>query len=342
MRLVIGDALHSLGDLGSGALRLDANGFLGVERNTDDSPAWSEGHPLSEASNQFISSMVRKVGGFTFQELNLSIDDIARSSARGADLSYDFVTRPAYHHAMATGDTEFLRLTLHLAADLGVEPVSLVHALQNHDEMTYELVHFATVHGDEEFTFRGEELPRQRSRRADPDRAHRPADGRGRSVQLDLHPERHRLDLRHDHRRLARHDRDRQPVGRPGRVDPGRAPAAGHVQRLAAGRLRPVRVGSGGCAHARAQAGRRAARLRRHPLDPPLGVRPDGLPAGRDRVDLEDAAGQEPVRDAARPAGRSAVVRVSAGRHPAGPQPVRAGHRHPARRAAGVQPRRCW
>ena len=84
MRLVIGDALHSLGDLGSGALRLDANGFLGVERSTDDSPAWSEGHPLSEAANQFIASMVRKVGGFTFQELNLSIDDIARSSAARA------------------------------------------------------------------------------------------------------------------------------------------------------------------------------------------------------------------------------------------------------------------
>ena len=158
MRLVIGDALHSLGDLGSGALRLDANGFLGVERNTDDSPAWSEGHPLSEASNQFIASMVRKVGGFTFQELNLSITDIAHSSARGADLSYDFVTRPAYQHALATADTEFLRLTLHLAAELGVEPVQLVHALQNHDEMTYELVHFAAVHAEEEFTFRGEEM----------------------------------------------------------------------------------------------------------------------------------------------------------------------------------------
>src|SRR6478735_3494315 len=158
MRLVIGDALHSLGDLGSGALRLDANGFLGVERNTDDSPAWSEGHPLSEASNQFIASMVRKVGGFTFQELNLSITDIARSSARGADLSYDFVTRPAYHHALATGDTEFLRLTMNLARDAGVEPVQLVHALQNHDEMTYELVHFAAVHKDETFEFRGEEV----------------------------------------------------------------------------------------------------------------------------------------------------------------------------------------
>jgi trehalose synthase len=153
MRLVIGDALHSLGDLGSGALRLDANGFLGVEKSLEDTPAWSEGHPLSEAANQLIASMVRKVGGFTFQELNLTIDDIKATSERGADLSYDFVNRPAYHHAMATGDTAFVRLTLNLAMDMGVEAASLVHALQNHDEMTYELVHFATLHRDDVFTY---------------------------------------------------------------------------------------------------------------------------------------------------------------------------------------------
>jgi trehalose synthase len=156
MRLVIGDALHSLGDLGSGALRLDANGFLGVEKSTEDSPAWSEGHPLSEAANQLIASMVRKVGGFTFQELNLTIDDIKSSAERGADLSYDFVTRPGYDHALATGDTEFLRLTLNLAREHGVEPASLVHALQNHDEMTYELVHFATLHAEDLYPFRGQ------------------------------------------------------------------------------------------------------------------------------------------------------------------------------------------
>ncbi|MBK6887321.1 MAG: maltose alpha-D-glucosyltransferase [Tetrasphaera sp.] len=158
MRLVIGDALHSLGDLGSGALRLDANGFLGVEKSATGGPAWSEGHPLSEAANQLIASMVRKVGGFTFQELNLTIDDIRSTSARGADLSYDFVNRPAYHHALATADTEFLRLTMRAARDLGVDTVSLVHALQNHDEMTYELVHFATLHAGERFSFRGEEI----------------------------------------------------------------------------------------------------------------------------------------------------------------------------------------
>jgi trehalose synthase len=160
MRLVIGDALHSLGHLGAGALRLDANGFLGVEKSAErGAPAWSEGHPLSEAVNQLIASMVRKVGGFTFQELNLSIDDIQKTSEHGADLSYDFVNRPAYAHALATGDTEFLRLAMNAALQHGLQPIRLVHALQNHDEMTYELVHFAMGHKDDCFRFRGSELP---------------------------------------------------------------------------------------------------------------------------------------------------------------------------------------
>ena len=155
MRLVIGDALHTLLDLGSGGLRLDANGFLGVEKSLDQAPGWSEGHPLSQAANQLIGSMVRKVGGFTFQELNLAIDDIKNTGAVGPDLSYDFVTRPAYQFAMATGDTEFLRLTLAESLAVGVDQASLVHALQNHDELTYELVHFAARHRDDSYTLGG-------------------------------------------------------------------------------------------------------------------------------------------------------------------------------------------
>ncbi|WP_179753438.1 maltose alpha-D-glucosyltransferase [Kineococcus aurantiacus] len=154
MKLVIGDALHSLGDLGTTALRLDANGFLGVEK-TVEGPAWSEGHPLSEAANHLIAGMVRKVGGFTFQELNLTIEDIRDTSEVGADLSYDFITRPGVQHSIATGDTEFLRLCLRQALELGVDPASLVHALQNHDELTYELVHWATRHAEDEYEFRG-------------------------------------------------------------------------------------------------------------------------------------------------------------------------------------------
>ena len=35
-------------------VRLDANGFLGVEKSAEEQPGWSEGHPLSEAANQLI------------------------------------------------------------------------------------------------------------------------------------------------------------------------------------------------------------------------------------------------------------------------------------------------
>ena len=54
----------------------------GSRSSAEGMPAWSEGHPLSEAANHLIASMVRKVGGFTFQELNLTIDDI-RDDRRG-------------------------------------------------------------------------------------------------------------------------------------------------------------------------------------------------------------------------------------------------------------------
>ncbi|HET7630247.1 MAG TPA: maltose alpha-D-glucosyltransferase, partial [Candidatus Saccharimonadales bacterium] len=158
MKLVIGDALNSIGYLGARGVRLDANGFLGLEKTDDDTPAWSEGHPMSEAANQIISGMVRKIGGFTFQELNLAVDDIKNLSNNGADLSYDFINRPAYHHALATGDSEFLRLMLKISLEIGVQPMSLVHALQNHDELTHELVHFWTLHKDDKYDYHGQEM----------------------------------------------------------------------------------------------------------------------------------------------------------------------------------------
>ncbi len=154
-RLVAGDIAHSSTYLGSRGMRLDANGFLGVERGRDGEPGWSEGHPLSVAANQLISGLVRRLGGFTFQELNLSLDAIQQTAAVGPDLSYDFVTRPAYHHALATGDTEFLALCLAEARRVGLDRSALVHALQNHDELTYELVHFTDTHSGETFVFRG-------------------------------------------------------------------------------------------------------------------------------------------------------------------------------------------
>jgi trehalose synthase len=84
----------------------------------------------------------------------LSFDDIKTMANIGADLSYDFINRPSYHHAFAVADTEFLRLTLRSAHEFGIDPASLVHALQNHDDLTYELVHFWTLHKDDTYNFR--------------------------------------------------------------------------------------------------------------------------------------------------------------------------------------------
>jgi len=172
-RLVAGDALHSLGVLGERMLRLDANGFLGIEVGPRNGRAWSEGHPLSVTSNQLIAGLVRKLGGFTFQELNLTLEDITAMSQGGADLSYDFVTRPAYHHALVTGDAEFLRLMLGLQKTYRIDPVGLIHALQNHDELTLELVHFWTRHKDTIFTFRGKRMKGSELRELIRDEMHR-------------------------------------------------------------------------------------------------------------------------------------------------------------------------
>lgn len=157
-QMIIGDALHAIDVMGARVLRLDANGFLGVERKADGT-AWSESHPLSITGNQLLAGAIRKAGGFSFQELNLTIDDIAAMSHGGADLSYDFITRPAYQHALLTGRTEFLRLMLRQVHEFGIDPASLIHALQNHDELTLELVHFWTLHAHDTYLYQGQTFP---------------------------------------------------------------------------------------------------------------------------------------------------------------------------------------
>jgi trehalose synthase len=138
-------------------LRLDANGLLGIERDPNGRVWWA-GHPLSLTANQLIADMVRKLGGFTFEELALPLDDMSEMSHGGPDLSYDFVTRPAYDDALLTGDAEFLRLVFQLMRKYGIDSARLIHALQNHDELTMGLAHFTGAHADELFPFRGGQL----------------------------------------------------------------------------------------------------------------------------------------------------------------------------------------
>lgn len=152
-RIISGDIIKSIHVLKNKMLRLDANPFLGIEKTQNSKTSWSEGHPLSVTSSNNIAQLIRKLGGWSFQELNLTLDAIAAFSEYGADLAYDFITRPAVQHAMLTGDTTFLRFMYGLMQQYNLTPNTLIHGMQNHDEITYELVHFLE-HADDEFNYK--------------------------------------------------------------------------------------------------------------------------------------------------------------------------------------------
>jgi trehalose synthase len=153
-RLVAGDVLHSLRVLGARGLRLDANMFLGVERRPGDEPGWLLEHPLSTVATEILAMLIRKMGGFSFQELNASLDRIAATLTSGPELAYDFVTRPVYLFALATGDAGPLRLMLRQMVEHHLPSGRMVHALQNHDELMLEETPLR-VRGTEVFEYEG-------------------------------------------------------------------------------------------------------------------------------------------------------------------------------------------
>ena len=72
-RLVIGDALHELTVLGDGGVRLDANGLLGIERYADSNGSGRRDIRCPIRRTNSLRDSVRKLGGFTFQELALRV-----------------------------------------------------------------------------------------------------------------------------------------------------------------------------------------------------------------------------------------------------------------------------
>src|SRR5215217_7757877 len=92
---------------------------------------------------------------------------------------------------------------------------------------------------------------------------------------------------------------------------------------MAAWSVRGVRLGPVRNADAGAVQGFPAAGIGRHPLDPPGSLRSDGLPAGGDRVALQDAAWLEPVRILAATAAGRELVCLTAARHPGDPHALR-------------------
>ncbi|MGE3821761.1 MAG: maltose alpha-D-glucosyltransferase, partial [Isosphaeraceae bacterium] len=156
-RAIAGDVVKTVHDLKARVVRLDAVPFLGIEPRPGTSRAWGYQHPLSVNGTDQLAFLTRKLGGFSFQELNVPLSQLTDFTRNGPDLSYDFITRTQCLHAALTGDAGPLRLAFDHLLKSGVEAVSLVHDLQNHDEFTYQLVEL-DFRGDDTVEVNGKEV----------------------------------------------------------------------------------------------------------------------------------------------------------------------------------------
>jgi maltose alpha-D-glucosyltransferase/alpha-amylase len=125
---------------GTTFLRLDAVPFTSIDPDTNDTMAQTYLQPLSVDNGNDLAYMARKLGGFTYQELFVPLEQLKTFTKNGPDLSYDFFTRAQALHPIITGDVLPLRLAHSVLLQRGVQAGTLVHDLQNHDEITYQLI----------------------------------------------------------------------------------------------------------------------------------------------------------------------------------------------------------
>jgi trehalose synthase len=153
-QVAAGNVVRTFDSLGASVARLDAIPFLGIEPKPGSTTAFHFQHPLSILDANYLAFLSRKLGGWTFQELNAPLPVVKQYLAEGADFSYDFFTRTEGLHALLTGDAELLRQSYALLLAHHLQPLRLVHDLQNHDEITYQLVGLDAL-GDETVQFHG-------------------------------------------------------------------------------------------------------------------------------------------------------------------------------------------
>jgi trehalose synthase len=156
-QVAAGNVVYAFDHLGASVARLDAIPFLGIEPKQDSPTAFHFQHPLAILDANYLAFLSRKQGGWTFQELNAPLPIVKQYLAEGPDFSYDFFTRAEGLHALLTGDAELLRRSYSLLLKHDLQPLRLVHDLQNHDEITYQLVGLDAM-GDETLEYHGRRI----------------------------------------------------------------------------------------------------------------------------------------------------------------------------------------
>jgi maltose alpha-D-glucosyltransferase/alpha-amylase len=143
-RVAIGDAVRNIHDLGNRVVRLDAVPFLGIEPSQGNLVTRYFMHPLAVIGTDDLAFMVRKIGGFSFEELNVPVEQYKDFIRNGPDLSYDFFTRAEAIHPILSRDARPLRFEHQELLRQGANHGALIHDLQNHDEITYQLVNLGS------------------------------------------------------------------------------------------------------------------------------------------------------------------------------------------------------
>jgi maltose alpha-D-glucosyltransferase/alpha-amylase len=154
-RVNFGDSGRHIVDLGTKVLRLDADTFLGLEPQPNSTMASDYLTPLANTNTTEMAFEIRKLGGFSYQEFAAPLAQLKQFATNGPDLSYDFFTRAEALVPLITGDVLPLRLAHHFLLDAGVQAGNLIHDLQNHDEITFQLFEVGS-HGD--FQYEGQNL----------------------------------------------------------------------------------------------------------------------------------------------------------------------------------------
>src|SRR5204863_5800719 len=92
-RAISGNVVKTVHSLGARVMRLDAVPFLGIEPQPGETLSEHFKHPLSVQGTNSLAFLIRKLGGFSFQELNIPLRELKTYTEHGPDLSYDFITR---------------------------------------------------------------------------------------------------------------------------------------------------------------------------------------------------------------------------------------------------------
>jgi maltose alpha-D-glucosyltransferase/alpha-amylase len=149
-RALFGDLGRNIVDRGVPVLRLDADTFLGLEPQPNSDNATVYLTSLAAVSTSDIAFAARKLGGFTYQEFAAPLAQLKQFAPNGPDLSYDFFTRAETLYALIEGDVLPLRLAHHWLLEAGVQANTLIHDLQNHDEITFQMFELGS-HDDFQF-----------------------------------------------------------------------------------------------------------------------------------------------------------------------------------------------